>query len=151
MKLTPIYRFPYPEGSDLVTNGDEAIQALALAVEAALSPAWVVLAPLGANYSGRAGYLTPSYQLMGSGQVSLRGGLTKATAIVSGETVFTLPPEAQPTAAVSVVISVHRSGTVNSVAGKLDIATTGVATVHVIDAQAPVSFAMDGARFSKGP
>jgi hypothetical protein len=82
--------------------------------------------------------------------VQFRGGLTKSTAIVSGESVITLPDEARPTAAVSMLIAVHRTGVVNSVAGKLDIATTGVATVHVIDAQAAVSIAIDGVEFSRG-
>jgi hypothetical protein len=65
--------------------------------------------------------------------------------------VFTLPPEVRPTAAVSVLIAVHRTGVVNAVAGKLDInSTTGVVTAHVIDAQAPVSIAIDGIEFSRG-
>jgi hypothetical protein len=149
--LTPTLRLPMPDGNELVQDGNAAITALALAVEAALAPAWAVLAPLGSGYSARAGYLTPSYRVMGTGTVQLRGGLTKSTAIVSGETVFTLPVEARPTAAVSVPISVHRTGATNTVTGKLDIATTGVATVHVIDAQAAVSIAIDGGQFSKGP
>jgi hypothetical protein len=151
INLTPTLRLPCPDGNELVTDGDDAITALALAVEAALAPAWTTLTPLGANYTARAGYLTPGYRLLKNGQVHLRGGMTKSSAIVSGETVFTLPAEARPTAAVSVVIAVHRTGTTNAVAGKLDIATTGVATVHVIDAQVPVSFTMDGVQFNKGP
>ncbi len=150
MLTTPIYDFPYPEGSDLVQDGNDIIQALAEAVEAAMNPPWVAIAPLGAGYSARAGYLAPAYRVHDGGQVQLRGGLTKSTAIVSGESVFTLPDEARPTAAVSMVIAVHRTGVVNSVAGRLDIPTTGLVTVHVIDAQAPVSIAIDGGQFSKG-
>ena len=151
--MTPALKLPCPDANELVQDGSSAITGLALAVEAALAPPWVPLTPLGtnANYSARAGYLVPAYRVLGNGMVQLRGGLTKSSAIVSGETVFTLPPEARPTAAVSVVIAVHRTGTTNVVAGKLDIvAATGAVTVHVIDAQAAVSIAIDGGQFSKG-
>jgi hypothetical protein len=149
--LTPVLKLPCPDGNELVKEGNDAITSLALAVEAALAPPWVPFTPLGANYSARAGYLVPAYRVLGTGMVQLRGGLTKSSAIVSGETVFTLPAEARPTAAVSVVIAVHRTGATNAVAGKLDIvAATGVVTVHVIDAQAAVSIAIDGGQFSKG-
>lgn len=150
MGTTTLYGFPYPEPGDLVRDGDDVIKALAQGVEAALNPPWTALAQLGAGYSARAGYLVPAYRVFPDGRVELRGGLTKSSSIVSGETVFTVPSGGWPTAAVSIVIAVHRSGTTNSVAGKLDIASTGVATVHVIDAQAVTSIAMDGGRFSKG-
>lgn len=35
---TPVYAFPYPQGTDRVMDGDNAIQALALAVENLLKP-----------------------------------------------------------------------------------------------------------------
>jgi hypothetical protein len=49
MLTTPIFAFPYPEGSDLVQDGNDAIQELAEAIEEALNPPWVVITPLGAN------------------------------------------------------------------------------------------------------
>jgi len=150
MLTTPIFDFPYPEGSDLVQEGNDVIQDLAEAIEAAMNPPWVDLAPLGTNYSQRAGYLAPAYRVRDDGQVQLRGGLTKSAAIITGDTLFTLPDDAWPTASVSLVIAVHRTGTTNAVTGRLDIATTGATTVHVIDAQAAVSIALDGAGFSRG-
>lgn len=61
---TPILGFPYPTGSDRVMDGDNAIQALAEAVEDVLSPGtdWEPYTPAltagtntgaGASYSGR--------------------------------------------------------------------------------------------------
>lgn len=147
--LTPLFGLPCPDQNELVSDGANAISALALAVEAALNPAWVALGSLGTGYGARSGYLAPAYRVFGDGRVQFRGGLTKATAIVSTETVFTLPTDVRPSASVSVIIPVHRTGVSNSVAGKLDIATTGVATVHVIDSQTPVSIALDGVSFSR--
>src|SRR4051812_15659882 len=149
MGTTPVYGFPYPEPGDAVRDGDDVIKALAQTVEAALSPPWVALTPLGTNYGLRAGYFDPAYRVFTNGRVELRGGLTKSANIASGDIVFTLPTEGRPTRTVSIAISVYRSGnTANATAGRLDIATTGVATVHVIDAQAVTSVAMDGAQFS---
>lgn len=39
---TPAYAFPYPEGDEYVIGGDDAIEALAKAVERALTPSYAV-------------------------------------------------------------------------------------------------------------
>jgi hypothetical protein len=144
---TPIYQLPYPDGDELVSDADSAFQSLALAIEAALNPPWTSLTPLGTNYSARAGYFAPGYRVSG-GRVQLRGAMTKSAAIVTGDTLFTLPPAACPTATVALPVTVSRASTANSPAGKINIATSGVVTVEVIDTQAPTSLMLDGVSFS---
>jgi hypothetical protein len=151
MLTTDIYEFPYPEGSDLVQDGNDMIQALAEAVEAAMNPPWVALSLLGANYSPRAGYLPPAYRVYDDGQVQLRGGLTKGTAMITGDTLFTIPVDGRPTANVAFGAVVNRSDATKSPAAKITISTAGLATVEVIDSQVPLSIVFDGAEFSKGP
>jgi hypothetical protein len=150
MLTTPIFALPYPEGSDLVQEGNDAIQELAETIEDAINPPWNTLTPLSPGYTARAGWLTPAYQLRDDGQVELRGAMTKSTAILSGETLFTLPVEARPTASVAFGVVVSRSDATKSPAAKITITTTGNATVEVIDSQAPTSIMLDGGRFNQG-
>jgi hypothetical protein len=150
---TPTLGFPYPDGGDLVRDGDDVIKALALAVEAAMTaapPAWTTIT-LNANYTPRAGYHVPAYRVLSDGTVQLRGGITKSSAIITADSPFTLPVAARPVAAVSMAVGTTRaSGVVNITVGRLDIATTGVATLAVIDAQSSVNMTLDGVQYSKG-
>lgn len=146
---TPIFHFPYPDGDELVSDADTAFANLALSIEGALNPPWTTLTPLGTNYSARAGYFAPAYRLFGDGRVQLRGGMTKSVAIVSGDTLFTLPTAARPTVTVAVVATVSRASTANSPVAKLNVATSGAVTVEVIDSQAPTSLMLDGVGFSR--
>lgn len=142
--------FPYPDGTDLVRDGDDVIKALAQAIEAKLMPTdWANITPLGAGYGNRSGYHTPSYQVYPNGKVELRGGLTKSSAIVSGETAFTLPTNGHPGVEVSMPIGVGRTGTANLPVGRITILPTGVASLDVIDAQGAVSISLNGVVFSK--
>jgi hypothetical protein len=149
---TPTCQIPYPDGDELVSDGDAAFAALALGTEAAMCPMWSVLSPgvFGVNYTPRAGYFAPGYRVFGDGRIQLRGGMTRTGGtIISGETLFTLPTLARPTLAVSVVIAVHRTGaTTRAVTGKIDIAATGVTTIHVLDGDGPTSIALDGVSYS---
>jgi hypothetical protein len=54
MATTPVYKFPYPVGTDKVVDGDNAIQALATAVETALreTTTWVTI-PLSGGVGGQ--------------------------------------------------------------------------------------------------
>lgn len=46
MALTPIYALPYPLGTDLIMDGDEAIRALAERLEAVLDAAGIPAPPV---------------------------------------------------------------------------------------------------------
>jgi hypothetical protein len=142
--------FPYPDGTDLVRDGDDVIRALAEAIEAKLMPTpWANLTPLGVGYSARSGYHVPSYEVYPDGKVRFRGGLTKSSAIVSGETVFTLPTNGRPTVEVEFPIGVARTGTTNDVVGRIKVTPAGAATVFVIDSEGATSISIDGGGCSK--
>jgi len=148
MLTTPIFDFPYPEGSDLVQDGNDVIQALAEAIEDALNPPWTAIT-LNASYTARSGHHAPACRVFGDGTVELRGGIDKSSNIASNNTPFTLPTEAQPTAIVAVPFGVSRAAATNSAVGRLDIAATGVATVNVIDTGTTTWMSLDGISFSK--
>lgn len=145
---TPVFHLPYPDGDELVSNADAAFSALALSVEAAMNPTWTAITPA-AGYSARVGYFAPAYRVFGDGRVELRGAMTKSTAIVTGDTLFTLATGARPTAQVALAAVVNRSDATKSPAAKITIATSGVATVEVIDSQGPLSIVFDGTSFTK--
>jgi hypothetical protein len=148
---TPTFLLPYPDGDELVSDGDAAFAALALAIEVALNPPWNVIsaAGFGANYSARAGYFAPAYRVFGDGRVQLRGGMSKTVAIVTNDVLFTLPTPARPSSAVSLPIAVTRSAANKTPTGKIEIATTGAVVVHVFDGDLPPSISLDGASYSK--
>lgn len=70
--------FPYPEGTDLVIEGDNAIRALAQALNDALKPAWGIADAAGSSgqsgvsSSTPASFATPS----GTGEFTLESGTT---------------------------------------------------------------------------
>jgi len=146
--LTLGLRLPYPDGNELVRDGDNAIAALAQAVEAALNPPWTAIA-LNATFTARAGHHVPSYRVFLDGTVELRGGIDKSSNIASTNTPFTLATEARPIAIVAVPFGVSRAAVTNSAVGRLDIAATGVATVNVVDTGTTTWMSLDGISFSK--
>jgi microcystin-dependent protein len=92
--LTPIYKLPYPVGSDRVRDGDNAIQALAERVELVLSPA---LVPTGVVLPF-AGSIAPTGYLMAQGQLvdrvayaALFGVIGTTYGAGDGSTTFALP------------------------------------------------------------
>ena len=148
MGTTATYGFPYPEGSDLVRDGNDVMAALAAAVEAALNPPWTALT-LNATYTPRAGHHVPAYRVFANGRVQLRGGIEKSSNIGSGNTPLTLPAAAQPTVTVVVAVATSRVGGTYPATGRLDIAPTGVCTVQVLDAGTLTWVSLDGVEYSK--
>lgn len=89
---------PYPEPTDPVAAGADAIKALAQAVEPERVPVWTPITPP-ANWQNLTGGYTPAgYSLTGS-VVRVRGHLQYigATALTGASTVLVLPAEARPT------------------------------------------------------
>jgi hypothetical protein len=141
--------FPYPLGSDRVRDGDDTIKALAEAIEAKLMPtAWANIT-LNTNFTARASYQVPAYRVFPDGKVELRGGVHKATSLVSGDFPFlTLPTTVKPTTTVILTIGVTRlSGVTAATSGRLDIDVNGKGTVLLVDANASNDFSLDGVFF----
>lgn len=141
---TPTNGLPYPLGTDRVMDGDDAIKALA----EALDPPWTAL-PLGANMSARAGFAAPGCRLVGTKKVELRGGITKSSALVSADVLGTLPAAMRPAVASHLVGAGTRTGSAGSPTVRIDIAaTTGVITVQVdTNATNGTSVCLDGCVF----
>jgi hypothetical protein len=141
--------FPYPLGTDPVQDGDDTIKALAQAIDAKLMPtAWVNIA-LNTNFTARAGYQVPAHRVFPDGKVELRGGVHKATSMVSGDFPFlTLPTTVKPTTPVILTIGVTRlSGVTAATSGRLDIDVNGKGTLLLVDANASNDFSLDGVFF----
>src|SRR5262245_21823500 len=139
---TPTNGLPYPVGTDRVMDGDDAIAALALA----LDPPWVAL-PLGANMSARAGFAVPGCRLVGTRKVELRGGVQKTTAFANVDVLGTLPANMRPTIQAQLPIAGARTATPATVAWRLDVAaTTGVLTI-LVDANPATVLSIDGVVF----
>lgn len=133
---------PYPVGTDRVADGDDAIRALA----EALDPAWVVLG-LNATFSARPGSLVPAYRVI-AGVVYLRGQIQKTTNLATGDAPLTFPIPARPTALVGLAFAASK-GTAGSPNGRLEIATTGVGTINIDGANVGVWFSLDGVSYSR--
>lgn len=89
---------------------------------------WVALTGFAAGWSARAGTYAPAYRRWADGRIDLRGGVQKSSAIVNAETVLTLPAEVRPAATVVATCGVSRVN--GGPTARLDIATTGVTTLH---------------------
>ena len=91
---TPKFAIPYPVGTDLLADGDNAMQALAERVEALLSPqtgAVVYGTNVVTAYDGSAVYKS-------GGVIVLRFGLTTTVGVASGGTLLTTPVGFRPIA-----------------------------------------------------
>ena len=93
MKTTPIAALPYPEGTDRLMDGDDAIKALALALDhLVVAGPWNNMA-LGAGWLAYgAPFLQPQWRLIGD-TVQVRG-MVKAGAKATPITTF--PAGARP-------------------------------------------------------
>jgi hypothetical protein len=81
---TPVFKVPYPVGSDRVMDGDNAMQAIADRVEALANPAWKAL-PVAAGWGPLAGAQAPEYGKVW-GFLCVRGmvaAVTGATTVVA--------------------------------------------------------------------
>lgn len=78
MGTTPAFGLPYPDGSSLVIEGDDAIQALAERVAVLLTPAYAIApAAASAPQLDVTGATPATFDgLFGSGQVTLESGST---------------------------------------------------------------------------
>jgi hypothetical protein len=111
---------------------EQAVLVAQLVVETA----WT--APtLSTNWSVFGG-LTAGYKLDTTGRVYLRGVITKSLAVVSGETVFTLPAGFRP------VQNTNFPAVSNSAFGYLSVSSAGVVAVQVGNA---AWFSLDGISF----
>jgi hypothetical protein len=83
---TPKLAIPYPIGTDLLADGDNAIQALAERVEALLSPTWTAL-PFGSGWSTLGGQQACEYTKI-FGWLYFRGHANSSS---TGANICTLP------------------------------------------------------------
>lgn len=148
---TTVFQLPYPDGSELVKQGDNAIAALAAAIELALSPPWVSLVPsLQSGFAAAAGYQVPSYQLFADGRVRFRGGISRGSNLTSGLVPIILPAEIRSTSIVSVPFVATRSATTSgSPTGQAIISTNGNVTIYVDNTVVSNFFVLDGVQYSK--
>lgn len=87
---TPVLALPYATGADKVITGDNAIKALADALEA-------LLAPTSSGVTAAANYNSASVTVDRSGKVAICNVNGASTgALASGATLFTLPPGYRP-------------------------------------------------------
>lgn len=88
---TPVFAWPYPLGTDLLADGDDAIRNLATAIENTFKQAtWTNLTLI--NSWVTAGGMTPGYTKIGA-VVYLRGSITGGT---GGTQPFSLPAGYRP-------------------------------------------------------
>src|SRR5262245_35079647 len=133
---------PYPLGTDPISDGDDAIKALAQA----LDPAWTAL-PLNTGLTARAGFAAPACRLVGTRKVELRGGIQKGSAFASSDLIGTLPAGMRPTVAAQVAIAGSRSTTPGAITWRLDIAATTGALTILVDQNPSNALTLDGVVF----
>ena len=94
MGNTPISNLPYPEGTDRVMDGDNAIKALATALDGQTNGGpWTAMSPLGSGWTPQGGtYIPPQYRRVGD-MVQVRG---TATAASTGQPIFIWPANLRP-------------------------------------------------------
>jgi hypothetical protein len=83
---TPVSKIPYPVGTDRVADGDNAMQAIAMALDGL---AWVTLA-LSAGWTGSI------YWARRSNVCFILSNASKSSAITNGELIATLPANGFP-------------------------------------------------------
>lgn len=145
------YGFPYPDGSELVQDGDNAIQALAEAIEAALNPPWHNLS-LANDVSPLPSYFTPAYRVFDNGRVELKGGLTKETQLVTFNVLFTLPASARPSENAASPVALTRfdmTNETNITSAKMTFKPDGDCTIHIPDVQVFRTVILDGTFFNR--
>jgi hypothetical protein len=136
MGTTANHALPYPEGTDLVISGDDAIQALAEAVDATLD--WdsaLVIGRVNAGVATGGNVVFPGiihtavdFTIDGSGVITYTGASSR-NFLVDGEV------ETQAAAAISVDSSVSLFVTGSEIAGsydRVDASTGGTVTRHVV-------------------
>jgi hypothetical protein len=104
---TPKYAFPYPLGTDLIAEGDDAIKALAERVEAVLGPPWIAL-PFAAGWANIGGAYDLSYYCKVGGFLYVRGNVMASGTSV---TICTLPAGYRPVAAQLVSVNYWNGST----------------------------------------
>jgi hypothetical protein len=131
---------PYPTGTDRVMDGDDAIRALA----EALDPPWLAL-PLASGIILRAGTtVTPGYRKV-AGIVTLRGQVQKSGGgtFAGQDNLFTLPTGYRPPQTVGVPTVQDSTPTT----GRTDVLNNGVGRISPAGAT-PTWIGLDGMSFA---
>lgn len=128
---------PYPTGTDKVVDGDNAIRALAEAVDALLNDTgWINLPAASNGFVADTGGGTPQYRKIGS-VVYLRGQYLRSTAPATATVATTLPTGFRPTTTVNlhtqafnngdvaVLVTVNVSGTISITCGTARASSPG--------------------------
>lgn len=90
MGTTSPLAFPYPEPTDPIAQGADAIKNLANAIDDALGDAWVILS-LGSGISVASGYPAPAVRKVTPWCAVVRGAVTSSAAISAQATIATIP------------------------------------------------------------
>lgn len=127
---------PYPVGTDRVMDGDDAIKALA----EALDPPWTALT-MQSGFSAQAG--TPGFRVI-AGTCYLRGHVQRTTGnLAAGDIPCNVPAAGRPIASsVSMPAAIAGTGT-----GRVDVSTAGVLSVQV-GGTTPSWLSLDGVSYA---
>lgn len=146
MGQTPTTGLPYPDGTAPVKDGDNAIGALALA----LDPPW--LAPsFGAGWVALSAY-PARYRLIGNTWVELSGSAYYSAGIPALSTVLTLPrgvtaDDTTPYAVGGMTYASNRSGTWAGANVYLDLRAAGQLVAHCTPVAGVDTLHLDGISF----